>query len=136
MARSSCRYAACSCEIGGSSIRTILTELRAELEQTGVRVDQGVERLRAFVRRAYQQAAREESAREMQQAAQVRERAAQEVSSWSVAQLRDWLQKATAGAFGSEVAELTLAYYRNKQAKDFTETEARSLIADILAAKK
>jgi hypothetical protein len=58
------------------------------------------------------------------------------VSSWSFAQLREWLQEATAGAFGSDVAELTLAYYRNKQAKDFTKTEARSLIADILAAKK
>jgi hypothetical protein len=113
-----------------------VAELRAELEETGVRVDQGVERLRAFVRRAYQQAAREESAREMQEAAQIRERAAQEVSSWSFAQLREWLQKATAGAFGSDVAELALAYYRNKQAKDFTEAEARSLIADILAAKK
>jgi hypothetical protein len=50
-----------------------VAELRAELEQTGVRVDQGVERLRAFVRRAYQQAAREESAREMQEAAQIRD---------------------------------------------------------------
>jgi hypothetical protein len=113
-----------------------VAELRAELEQSGVRVDERVERLRAFVRRAYQQAAREESVREMQEAAQVRERAAQKVSSWSFAQLHEWLQKATAGAFGSEIADLTLAYYRNKQAKDFTETEARSLIADILAAKK
>jgi len=111
-------------------------ELRAELEQKGVRVDKGVEGLRAFVRRAYQQGAREQSAREMRESAQVRERAAQEVSSWSFAQIREWLEKATAGTFGSDVAELAVAYHRNKQAKDLTETEARSLIADILAAKK
>jgi hypothetical protein len=111
-------------------------ELRAELEQAGVRVDEGVERLRTVVRRAYQQAAREQSAREIQQAVQLREQAMQQVRSWSFTQIRDWLEQAKTGAFGSEVAELTLAYHRNKQAKDLTESDARSLIADILAAKK
>jgi hypothetical protein len=113
-----------------------IEELRAELEEAGVRVDEGVERLRTVVRRAYQQAAREQSAREIQQAERRREQAVQEIGSWSFAQIREWLEKATVGVFGPDIAELTLAHHRNKQGKDLTESEARSLIADILTAKK
>jgi hypothetical protein len=53
-----------------------------------------------------------------------------------LADVLKWLEKAKGGVFGSEVAELTLAYYRNKQQEQLTEAETRSLVADIMAAKK
>ena len=111
-------------------------QLRAELEQSGVSVDEGVSALRALVRRAYQHEVRDKASREMASSLDDLRSTVQEVGAWSFQKILDWLDQARKGAFGSDVATLTLAYHRNKEAKDLTEAEARSLVVDILASKK
>ena len=58
------------------------------------------------------------------------------VATWSFAAVLEWLKNAEAGLFGPEIADLAATCHRNKQDKELTESEARSLVSDILSAKK
>ena len=111
-------------------------ELYADLESQGVDVNKAVAGLREYVRQNYQQHLREQANAEIQAARQKREAVVTEIATWSAAAIREWLKKVEEGLLGSDLVNLAAAYHRNKQAGELTDAEARSLVADILSAKK
>jgi tRNA A37 N6-isopentenylltransferase MiaA len=110
-------------------------ELRADLEAQGIDVENGTQRLRKMVRQTFQQQLREQAVTEAEGLRPRTEEISSEVAAWSFVVVLEWIEKAKAGVMGDDVANLALAYHRNKQGKDLTEAEARSLVSDILAAK-
>ncbi len=113
-----------------------IEELRADLESQDVEVGKGIEALRTLIRKHYQADFRQRAIAETEA---MREEAATkiaEVATWSFSAVLEWLKNAKAGIFGPEIANLAATCHRNKQDKELTESEARSLVSDILSAKK
>ena len=113
-----------------------IEELRADLESQGVNVGKSIDSLRKMIRNDYQAELRK---RAMTETEAMREKAGAkvaEIATWSFAAVLEWLKNAEAGLFGPEIADLAATCHRNKQDKELTESEARSLVSDILSAKK
>jgi len=114
----------------------IVEDLRADLEAQGVDVGEGIDSLRKMVRHNYQAELRKRAVTETEA---MREKAGvkvAEIATWSFAAVLEWLKNAEVGLFGPEIADLAATCHRNKQDKELTESEARSLVSDILSAKK
>jgi hypothetical protein len=111
-------------------------ELRSDLENSGVNVNAGIERLRKIIRAKFQAEVREVARAERAAAAETTKDIFAEIATWSIENVREWIKKAEAGDLGPDVAGLALAFHRRKEDKALTDSEARSLVADILSSKK
>jgi predicted transcriptional regulator len=111
-------------------------ELRADLESQGVNVGEGIDSLRKMVRHLYQAELRERAISETEAMRETAGAKVAEIATWSFAAVLEWLKNAEAGLFGPEIADLAATCHRNKQDKELTESEARSLVSDILSTKK
>jgi predicted transcriptional regulator len=113
-----------------------IEELRADLESQGVDVGEGIDSLRKMVRHHHQAQLRERAISETEAMRETAGAKVAEIATWSFAAVLEWLKNAEAGLFGPEIADLAAACHRNKQDKELTESEARSLVSDILSTKK
>jgi hypothetical protein len=111
-------------------------ELRTDLEDSGVSVDVGIQRLQKIIRAKFQAGVREVARAERAAAIETARDIFAEIATWPVEKVREWIKRAEAGDLGSDIAGLALAFHRSKEDKPLTESEARSLIADILSSKK
>jgi len=111
-------------------------ELSADLESQGVNVGEGIDSLRKMVRHLYQAELRERAISETEAMRETAGAKVAEIATWSFAAVLEWLKNAEAGLFGPEIADLAATCHRNKQDKELTESEARSLVSDILSTKK
>jgi len=111
-------------------------ELHADLESQGVNVGEGIDSLRKMVRHLYQAELRERAISETEAMRETAGAKVAEIATWSFAAVLEWLKNAEAGLFGPEIADLAATCHRNKQDKELTESEARSLVSDILSTKK
>lgn len=110
-------------------------EIRTDLEAEGIDVAGNVASLRALIRGEYHAHLRETAEAGRAAVVETIRTTAAEVATWPIDKLRQWLREADAGRFGADVAGLTLAY-RNKEDKEPTEAELRSLVADIISSKQ
>jgi hypothetical protein len=111
-------------------------ELRSDLEDSGVSVDRGIQRLRKMIRAKFQGELREVARAERAAAMEMARDIFAEIATWPIEKIREWIKRAEAGELGSDIADLALAFHRGKEDKPLTESEARSLVADILSSKK
>jgi hypothetical protein len=110
-------------------------EIRADLEAEGFDVAKSVASLRAMIREEYQGRLRKSAQVGRAATLDAFRATVAEVAAWPMDKLRHWLAEAAAGRFGEEAAGLTLAY-RNKEDKEPTEAELRSLVTDIVSSKQ
>lgn len=111
-------------------------ELRRDLEDSGVNVNAGIQRLQKMIRAKFQAEVREVARAERAAVMETTKDVFAEIATWPIEKVREWIKKAEAGDLGPDIAGLALAFHRDKQDKELTESEARSLIADILSSKK
>lgn len=105
-------------------------QIHADLKDMGVDVNAFRARVQESVRKGIQARWREDAVLE-KQAAVKQKVALTDLASWPIAKVREWMDQAAQGLFGSQAQELVTAYCRKKETDKMTDEEIRSWVADI-----
>ena len=107
-------------------------QIHADLKDMGVDMNAFQERVRESVRKGIQAQWREKAVLE-KQAALKQKVALADLASWPIAKVREWMDRAAQGVFGSQAQQLVTAYCRKQETEKMTDEELRSWVADVLS---